>query len=113
MTIPYEHHIFVCTNRRPDGHSRGSCAARGSEAVRDALKAKAKEAGLSNVRVNASGCLDFCERGPVVCDYPANMWWSRVSLDDVQDLVAGPLSNAPGCEALRLTESELRRGKPV
>ena len=31
----YDTHIFVCTNRRADGHKRGSCAARGSEALRD------------------------------------------------------------------------------
>ena len=55
MTIPFDHHVFVCTNRRTDGHPRGSCAARGSEALRDALKAVVKEAGISGVRINGHG----------------------------------------------------------
>ena len=42
----FETHMFVCCNRRPDGHSRGSCAAKGSEALRDYMKARAKELGL-------------------------------------------------------------------
>ena len=55
MTIPFDHHVFVCTNRRPDGHPRGSCAAKGSEALRDALKSAVKEAGVPGVRINGSG----------------------------------------------------------
>lgn len=39
-------HVFVCCNRRPDGHRRGSCAARGSEDLRDYMKVRAKELGL-------------------------------------------------------------------
>lgn len=113
MTLPYEHHLFVCTNRRPDGHARGSCAARGSEALRDALKQQVKESGLTGIRINASGCLDFCERGPVVCDYPRNHWWGAVTLDRVAEFVRGPLSGEPGCESLRLTDTDLQRGKPV
>eukprot|EP01036_Dinobryon_divergens_P051318 gene51318-68686_t len=30
----YEAHVFCCTNRRPAGHPRGCCAARGGEAGR-------------------------------------------------------------------------------
>ena len=37
----FEAHVFVCCNRRPDGHKRGSCAASGSEALRDYMKARA------------------------------------------------------------------------
>ena len=42
----YDVHIFVCCNRRPDGHARGSCAAKGSERLRDYMKARAKELGF-------------------------------------------------------------------
>jgi hypothetical protein len=31
----FKSHIFCCTNRRPDSAERGSCAARGSEELRD------------------------------------------------------------------------------
>ena len=79
-------HLFVCTNRRPDGHERGSCAARGSEKLRDYMKARAKEMGLVGVRVNTAGCLDRCEQGPCVVLYPEGVWYrvdSRAAVDAV------------------------------
>ena len=74
--VPYfDAHVFVCTNRRADGHPKGSCAVRGSENVLDYLKRRAKALGLPKVRVNASGCLDRCEHGPVIVVYPQGSWY--------------------------------------
>ena len=42
---PFERHVFVCTNRRADGHHRGCCASKGSDDLRDLLK-KAAETAL-------------------------------------------------------------------
>lgn len=73
----YSGHVFVCTNRRPDGHRRGSCAERGSEELRDYMKARARALGLdATVRINTSGCLDRCELGPCVVAYPEGVWYS-------------------------------------
>ncbi len=71
----FQHHVFVCTNRRPDGHVRGSCAARGSEKLRDYMKATAKALGLQSIRINTAGCLDRCERGPCIVIYPEGIWY--------------------------------------
>ena len=38
--------MFLLHQPRPDGHKRGSCAARGSEQLRNYMKAQAKEMGL-------------------------------------------------------------------
>ena len=72
----YEAHVFCCTNRRPAGHPRGCCAEKGSEALRDYMKSKAKALGLKNVRINSSGCLDRCELGPTMVIYPEGVWYS-------------------------------------
>jgi (2Fe-2S) ferredoxin len=82
----FEMHVFVCCNRRPDDHKRGSCAARGAEGLRDYMKARAKELGLSNVRINSAGCLDRCELGPCVVVYPSGIWYRIQNTADV-DLV--------------------------
>ena len=82
----YSAHLFVCTNRRQDGHPKGSCAARGSEKLRDYMKARAKELGLSTVRVNSAGCLDRCEHGPCFVIYPEGVWYRASSPAEV-DLV--------------------------
>jgi len=76
-------HVFVCTNRRPDGHARGSCAARGSERLRDYMKVRAKELGVASVRINTAGCLDRCELGPCVVVYPQGIWYRVQTTDDV------------------------------
>ena len=79
----YEAHVFVCCNRRPEGHERGSCAAKGSEALRNYMKVRAKELGLSRVRINLAGCLDRCELGPCVVIYPEGVWYSVRNRADV------------------------------
>lgn len=71
----YDAHLFVCCNRRAEGHPRGSCAAAGSEALRDYMKRKAKQMGLKKVRVNQAGCLDRCELGPCMVIYPEGVWY--------------------------------------
>ncbi len=83
----YRLHVFLCTNRRPDGHPRGSCAAKGSEALRDYLKARAKELGLADVRINSAGCLDRCELGPTMVVYPEGVWYQFQTTQDVDDIL--------------------------
>lgn len=87
----FDAHVFVCCNRRPDGHKRGSCAAKGSERLRDYMKARAKEAGLAGVRVNMAGCLDRCELGPCVVIYPEGVWYRIGSTEDVDAILSSHL----------------------
>lgn len=79
----FEAHLFVCCNRRPDGHERGSCAAKGSEKLRDYMKVRAKEMGLTHLRVNMAGCLDRCELGPCLVIYPEGIWYKIETTADV------------------------------
>ena len=76
-------HLFVCCNRRVEGHPRGSCAASGSEALRDYMKSRAKVLNLRDVRVNMAGCLDRCELGPCMVIYPDAVWYKINSKADV------------------------------
>lgn len=85
---PYKRHLFVCTNERPPDDPRGSCAARGGEAVRDAFKAAFKARGLKGAyRANASGCLDQCKAGCTVVVYPEAVWYGGVTPADVDEIV--------------------------
>jgi len=80
-------HLFVCCNRRADGHPRGSCAASGSEALRDYMKSRMKALNLRNVRVNVAGCLDRCEFGPCIVIYPDAVWYRIRSKEDVDTVL--------------------------
>lgn len=84
-------HVFACVNRRPDGHKRGSCAARGAERLRDYMKARAKELGIRQVRINSAMCLDRCELGPCVVVYPEGVWYRVGSEQDVDHVLEAHL----------------------
>jgi (2Fe-2S) ferredoxin len=79
----FDRHVFFCTNERPAGHPRGSCLAKGSVKLRDYMKARAKELGLKNVRINSAGCLDRCELGPTMVIYPEGVWYRCETREDV------------------------------
>ncbi|MBI0534746.1 (2Fe-2S) ferredoxin domain-containing protein [Roseomonas sp. KE2513] len=100
-------HLFACTNRRPEGHRRGSCAARGSEGLRDYMKARAKEMGLPGIRVNSAGCLDRCEFGPVIVIYPEGVWYRAETRDDIDEILTTHLRDGGRVPRLMLTEKDV------
>jgi (2Fe-2S) ferredoxin len=105
--VRYRAHIFVCENRRPAESSKGSCAARGSEAVRSAFKKELERRGLTGeMRANAAGCLDACEHGPTVVIYPGGIWYGRVRPEDVPEIVEEHLVKGLPVERLRLRALE-------
>ncbi|EXF95067.1 NADH dehydrogenase [Pseudomonas fluorescens HK44] len=85
-TLAYEHHVLICTNLRPDG--RRSCSGSGAHELLSAAKrklAKMGEPGTS--RANASGCLGRCDHGPVMVIYPANLWFSCKTPQQVERIL--------------------------
>jgi (2Fe-2S) ferredoxin len=100
---PYEKHVFICTNRREEGHPRGSCAEKGSEEVRARFKEALKKRGLARqMRANAAGCLDTCEFGCSVVVYPDGVWYQKVTPGDVDEIVDEHLVNGRVVERLRM-----------
>ena len=88
--VPYQKILFVCVNRRVAGEA--CCAARESEAIAEALKAKVKALGLSRrVRVSKSGCQDLCAKGPNVMIFPDNVWYHGVGAGDVERIIQDSL----------------------
>jgi (2Fe-2S) ferredoxin len=83
----FKTHIFCCTNTRPAGHPKGCCSEKGSEKLRNYMKARAKELGLADTRVNASGCLDRCELGPTMVIYPEGVWYNYRTMADIDEIL--------------------------
>jgi len=91
----FKHHVFFCTNQRSDG--RKCCQDHDAQAMRDYLKKRIKERGLSGrgqLRINTAGCLDHCAQGPVIVVYPDAVWYryeTRGDLDEIleQHLIEG------------------------
>lgn len=101
----FNKHIFVCENKRPEGHPRGCCSEKGSSELREHLKQKIKEIGLnSSIRVNSSGCLDACEFGAVVLVYPEQVWYGGVTKNDVDEIIQSHIINNTPVERLMIRD---------
>ncbi len=99
----FRRHVFICENRRAADDPRGCCAARGSEAVRAAFKEELARRGLrKEIRANSSGCLDNCADGPTVVVYPEGVWYGRVRVEDVPEIVERHLVKGVPVERIRL-----------
>jgi (2Fe-2S) ferredoxin len=98
----FETHVFICTNRREDGHKRGSCAAGGSEKLKDYMKARVKEERIENIRINAAACLDRCELGPCAVIYPEGVWYKIDSRAAVDEVIARHIEAGGRAEALMI-----------
>jgi (2Fe-2S) ferredoxin len=108
----FTHHIFICTNRREPGSSRGCCNPDGSEALKKAFKNEVERRGLKPlVRANAAGCLDQCELGPTVVIYPQAIWYGGVQLSDVPRIVEETIVHGRVIEELRIPDAKLNCGK--
>ena len=116
----FQHHIFFCENQRSDDDPRGSCCARGAEALRAHAKARCHALGLKGqVRVNGAGCLDACASGPVVvvygaADAPEGVWYTAHTIADVDAIIDEHLVGNVPVERLRLVEvAKAPKAKPV
>lgn len=103
----YVRHVFVCENRRDPDDPRGSCGAKGSCAIREALKEELARRGLKKrIRANSAGCLDSCADGPTVVVYPEGVWYGGVRVEDVPEIVERHLVNGEPVERLRLKKHD-------
>ncbi len=101
----FDRHVFICTNRRDPGNPRGSCAARGSEEIRECFKKEVAKRGLKGtVRANVAGCLDQCESGPAVVVYPEEVWYTVPTVADALEIVESHLAGGVPVERLRMKD---------
>ena len=86
-TPGFERHAFICGHTRVEGATRPSCEPKGSIDLMRSLKMNIREAGIKNVRVQKSGCLDHCEYGPTCVVYPEGIWYGLVDDNHIQALL--------------------------
>ncbi|TRZ56801.1 MAG: (2Fe-2S) ferredoxin domain-containing protein [Rhodocyclaceae bacterium] len=99
----YKHHVFFCTNQREPGET--CCNARGAGDMRGYAKDRIKALGLSGkgkVRINAAGCLDRCEEGPVLVVYPEAVWYTYIDKDDIDEVIDAHLVGGKVVERLKI-----------
>jgi (2Fe-2S) ferredoxin len=107
-------YLFVCVNRRPDGTPKGSCAARGAEALHEKLKGMLKERGLAGTEARActSSCLDTCWAGPAIAVEPDGFFYGRVKESDLEAIVDG-LASGKRVERLVLAPDDFEMPREI
>ena len=80
--------ILVCTNERSSDARKPSCGPRGALEVYRRFKDGVRQRGIRDrVMVVRTGCLKHCSRGITVNIWPRNVWYARVTLDDVEEIL--------------------------
>lgn len=101
MSKFYEKHLFVCTSGK-------KCPQKGPvEEMQLTLKEKIAQHGLKDkIRVNKSGCLGWCEYGPVMVSYPEGVWYTGVQFEDINEILEEHLLNNKPVERLRFKKEK-------
>ncbi len=77
----YRAHVLCCGGT--------GCTSSGSTQIIERFEQKIAEAGLDKeVKVIRTGCFGLCEAGPVVIVYPEGTFYSRVRVEDVDEIVS-------------------------
>ncbi len=96
-----EKHVFVCMHTRPADSPKGSCQARGAQAVVDAFAEQFERRGLwGRFKLSTSSCLGICEHGPSVLVYPEGVMYCKVHAEDVAPIIEEHLLGGTPVEAL-------------
>ncbi len=79
--MAYESYVLICGGT--------ACCSSGSNQIVEAFKNQLAEAGLGEkVQVVATGCLGFCEQGPIVKILPQGTFYVQVKVEDVKEIIA-------------------------
>ena len=73
-------HVLICGGT--------GCTSSGSTTLRDKLAEELKAKGLEDeIKIVMTGCFGLCALGPIMIVYPEGTFYSRVTVDDISEIV--------------------------
>jgi NADH-quinone oxidoreductase subunit F len=88
------------------------CASSGALPIIDILKEEIKRQGLEDtVSIVGTGCQGFCEKGPTLVIEPQHILYTRVTCEDIAEIVAEDIMKGERVERLLLLDTETQ--KPI
>jgi NADH-quinone oxidoreductase subunit F len=94
--------VTICTGT--------GCHAYGCMNIVSAFRDEIDKAGLSDtIKVRTTGCHGFCERGPLVVIYPQKIFYQRVQMDDVAEIVGTTLKDGEVIDRLLYTHPQTEK----
>ncbi len=99
----YRAHVLVCGGT--------GCSSSHSGDILEEMKRQVKEFGLEGeVQVVQTGCFGLCELGPIMIVYPEGVFYNRVKVEDVKEIVEEHLLKGRIVQRLQLDETKTEAG---
>lgn len=90
------------------------CVASGTPKVRDALKAELEKRGLADeIKIVLTGCNGFCAEGPVMLVYPEEIFYQKLTVEDIPTLVEEHFLKGRPYEKLMFKDVEKKHAIPL
>ena len=86
--MQYRKHILVCTTQK-ERH----CGSKGGEELFLAFRKEINDRKLNDVLVSRMGCTHQHQYGPTVIIYPDGIWYKKVSIDDIDEILKEHIIN--------------------
>ncbi len=97
-------HVLVCGGT--------GCTSSGSRAIRERLAEELQAKGLDEeVKIVQTGCFGLCALGPIMIIYPEGTFYSRVTPDDISEIVSEHLLKGRIVERLVYNETGDAKGE--
>jgi NADH-quinone oxidoreductase subunit F len=96
--------IFICQGT--------GCESGKSVQIREAIEKQVATLGLTDVKVDFTGCHGFCQKGPIAVVEPEGIFYSHVKVEDVPDIVNSHLKNGKPVKRLFYTDPITGRTVP-
>ncbi|MBT8764533.1 (2Fe-2S) ferredoxin domain-containing protein [Desulfohalobiaceae bacterium Ax17] len=91
-----DYHILVCMSFR-GLEPKGKCIKQGGGELLQYLESEIADRGL-NAFLSSTGCLQFCDQGPVMVIYPQGYWYGGITDEDQIDEILDALEEGRAAE---------------
>ena len=95
-----KHHIFVCASFRAAGEAKGVCHRKESGSLLQYLQSELSDRNIDDIMVSSTGCLNLCEKGPVMIVYPEGCWYGEVNEEKIDAVLDGLETGVSAAERL-------------
>jgi NADH-quinone oxidoreductase subunit F len=86
------------------------CRAYGADSIIDAFQDEIKKQGLKDkVAFRKTGCHGFCERGPVLVIRPKNIFYERIKITDVPEIISETVVKGNIIDRLLYTDPDTKQ----
>ena len=106
MEKQYRANLLLCAGT--------GCVATGTPKVRDALKAELEKQGLADeIKIVLTGCNGFCAEGPVMLVYPEEIFYQKLTPEEIPKLVEEHFLKGRPYEKLMFKDAEKKSAIPL